>query len=255
MLAIDIGNTRTKVACFTEKQMGKVHSFPSKEFEEQFSAYIKELPTPPARIGWISVAQKLDIRTLNLWTAQKITPHFSHIHTLMDLPVKMGYQTPQTLGTDRIVAAIGAKAQISNHKQAILVIDAGTAITYDCINSEGMYLGGGIAPGIRMRFQALHHFTARLPLIETIKAVPLIGDSTHNSMLSGVVNGVLAEVEGIIQRYKEQFNHKISVFLTGGDALFFENHLKSINFVDAQLVLKGIFEILRWEDAQTPTNQ
>ncbi|MCB0841544.1 MAG: type III pantothenate kinase, partial [Bacteroidetes bacterium] len=125
-----------------------------------------------------------------------------------------------------------------------LVIDAGTAITYDFATANGEYKGGGIAPGMAMRFRALHEFTARLPLVSSQSDVLLIGDSTTASIQSGVQWGIIAEVEGMISYYKSQISPDLQVFLTGGDSGFFENHLKNINFADSNLILKGIHYIL-----------
>ncbi|MCL4138195.1 UNVERIFIED_CONTAM: hypothetical protein GTU68_027016 [Idotea baltica] len=137
---------------------------------------------------------------------------------------------------------IGAKSICKD--VPILVIDAGTAITYDFANATGEYIGGGIAPGMAMRFRALHEFTARLPMISPDENVALIGDSTETCIQSGVQWGTIAEIERIIDYYKNQVSEDLQVFLTGGDTSYFENHLKNINFADSNLILKGIHFIL-----------
>jgi len=124
-----------------------------------------------------------------------------------------------------------------------LVIDAGTCITYDFVDSGSNFLGGGISPGLMMRFQAVHTFTAKLPLVSPTADARLIGESTESSIQSGVVNGVIAEIEGIIRRYEEKFPG-LRVILCGGDAGFFENQLKASIFAIPDLVLIGLNSIL-----------
>jgi len=124
-----------------------------------------------------------------------------------------------------------------------LVIDAGTCITYDFVDANRNYQGGGISPGLNMRFRAVHTFTAKLPLVTPIKGARLIGDTTESSIQSGVVNGLLAEMEGIIRLYTEEFPG-LRVILCGGDAGFFENQLKASIFASPELVLLGLNSIL-----------
>jgi len=158
------------------------------------------------------------------------------------LPIKNLYQTPQTLGPDRLAAVIGA----DNIKPdaSLLVIDSGTAVTYDFIQ-RGVYYGGNIAPGLHMRFRALHEFTSKLPLCGHEGVIPLLGTDTETAIQSGVVNGMLFEMEGVIHALKSSYP-ELYIFLTGGDAFFFESRLKSANFVDYFLVLKGLNRILNY---------
>ena len=125
----------------------------------------------------------------------------------------------------------------------ILVIDAGTAITYDIITAEGNYLGGGISPGITMRYKALHTFTGRLPLLDYYEDAQLIGDDTASSIHSGVLNGALAEMEGIIQSYQLVYP-ALKIILTGGDHNYFDKRLKIKTFAAPNLVLEGLNLIL-----------
>ena len=140
------------------------------------------------------------------------------------------------------MAVIGAKAACPN--KPVLVIDAGTAITYDYATEKGVYMGGGISPGMSMRFRALNEFTARLPMVAFSEDPALVGDSTESCIQSGVQWGTLAEIDRIITYYKEEISPEVQVFLTGGDSGYFENHLKNLNFADSNLVLKGIHYIL-----------
>jgi type III pantothenate kinase len=159
------------------------------------------------------------------------------------LPVLNKYSTPETLGKDRIASVVGASLRFRNENA--LVIDAGTCIKYDMLTSAGEYLGGGISPGIDMRFKALNTFTDKLPLLTQAKSAPLIGTSTEGSILSGVQNGAMEEVKGIIARYEVEFRD-LKVVLTGGDMNFFLPLVSGKNaiFADPWLVLKGLNAIL-----------
>jgi type III pantothenate kinase len=128
-------------------------------------------------------------------------------------------------------------------KANCLVVDAGTCITCEFIDSQGKYWGGAISPGLSMRFKAMNTFTARLPLVEPVDNPPLIGDSTVSSMQSGVIHGVVDELDGAIKRYSEKFDD-LKVILTGGDCRFFENKLKASIFAVPELVLRGLNSIL-----------
>lgn len=159
------------------------------------------------------------------------------------LPIGNRYATPQTLGMDRICAAVGAFSKIG--RGPLLVVNAGTAITYDFVDASNNYRGGGISPGLRTRFRALHDYTAALPLVEADGALVLVGDDTESSIRSGVVNGVVAEIEGIVTRYRSLAGEELNVILMGGDAEFLGNHLKNVTFVVANLLLYGINALIR----------
>jgi type III pantothenate kinase len=146
------------------------------------------------------------------------------------------------LGTDRIANAVGASALYPGNN--VLSIVAGTCLIADFVNAEGEYLGGSIAPGLRMRFQALEHFTARLPLVEPEKTAPLIGDTTQTSILSGVINGMAAEIDGIIRQYSQHYS-RIKVILSGGDAELLQNYIKKRICVAKNPILLGLYEILK----------
>lgn len=157
------------------------------------------------------------------------------------LPIQNLYRTPQTLGADRLAGVVGAVHLFAG--QDCLVIDAGTCITYDLIDQQGRYHGGSIAPGIDMKFKALHTFTGRLPLIERKAETPVTGQDTQEALQSGVMIGTVAEVQGIIQLYRQRYP-ALTVVLCGGDAAFFETKLKAPIFVIPELVLIGLHRIL-----------
>jgi type III pantothenate kinase len=159
------------------------------------------------------------------------------------LPISKHYDTPETLGADRIAACAGANFLFPD--EDILVIDMGTCITYDLIDSSAAFQGGLISPGVRMRFKAMHSFTKRLPMVDPETGPELIGKSTRTAMLSGVMNGTLAEIEGIIQRYRHKFP-ELRVVICGGDVTFFESSMKPPIFAVPELVLIGLNRILTY---------
>jgi type III pantothenate kinase len=167
------------------------------------------------------------------------------------VPIINSYQTPVTLGKDRLASVVAAQDRFPN--QDILVIDAGTCITYDLITASKVYLGGGISPGITLRLNALHNFTAHLPLIEKKASPALVGQNTTDSILSGVMNGVVAEVNGIIERYTTEYPD-IKVILSGGDAIYFDKRLKNNIFALPNIVLEGLNIILTYNLGKTDTS-
>ena len=160
-----------------------------------------------------------------------------------NLPFKNLYSTPKTLGIDRIALVCASVGEFPDNN--VLIIDAGTCITYDFINSKNEYLGGAISPGVRMRYKAMHNQTANLPLLTTEVPKQIIGDSTANSMHSGVVNGVLNEIDGTISQYKEKYQD-LTVILTGGDAKMLSKQLKSSIFANSNFLLEGLNFILQF---------
>jgi len=160
------------------------------------------------------------------------------------IPVTNGYETPQTLGRDRLANACAAVVLFPD--QDVLVIDAGTCLKFDFVSREGIYSGGSISPGLKMRFRALHIFTDKLPELEPVSAPALIGKSTFTSIQSGVVNGMIAEIEGVIQQYKELYP-RLELILTGGDSEFFLNQLKSRIFAAPVFTLQGLNAILQFQ--------
>ena len=160
-------------------------------------------------------------------------------------PLKIDYNTPQTLGSDRLAAAVGAWNEKPGSN--LLVIDAGSAITIDFVERTGIYRGGNIAPGIRMRLRALHEYTGRLPLVEKEGETPLLGKETETAIRSGVIRGICHEIEGYISEISQRFGD-VYVFLTGGDEISLKNNIKSRIFADKFLVAKGLNRILNEYD-------
>jgi type III pantothenate kinase len=159
------------------------------------------------------------------------------------IPIKNQYKTPETLGNDRLANAVGAT--IIFPEKNVLIIDMGTCIKYDFIDKNKNYHGGAISPGLEMRFKSLDKFTDQLPLIEPSENFSLTGRSTEESILSGVQNGIIFEINGMIDQYKKKHD-ELKVIITGGDHAFFANHLKSSIFAAPNLTLQGLNEILEY---------
>ena len=230
-LIIDQGNTQTKLALFQQKILLKKIVFNQDN-------QLRELESQADSVIFSSSGDASSV--LNVLEESPFL-----LKTNTALPIINLYESPETLGNDRIAAVVGAATQFP--KSNVLVIDAGTCITLDLFTTEG-YQGGSIAPGIQMRLQVLHQQTERLPFVELDGVVDIIGKNTIQSIQSGVINGVLAEIDGMIDRYKSQFSD-LKVLLTGGDFQLFDKGLKNSIFADPDLVLKGLNEILDYNEA------
>jgi type III pantothenate kinase len=165
-----------------------------------------------------------------------------YINAQMNLPYQLDYLTPETLGIDRLcnMAAVTNK----NPAKAKLVVDLGTCIKCDFMNEGQVYEGGSISPGLNMRAKSLETFTAKLPLIPVNSTSVLIGKNTKESIESGVFNGWKAEITQLINLYQTKYPD-LDVYLTGGDARYFDFEQKSNIFVLEHLTLEGILEIYR----------
>lgn len=235
-LVIDIGNTRVKAALFKENLLLELKIYNSVSELLSDLNFIRKGKN--AIIG--SVVDDLDL----FYSALNSLIPTSVFTSQTKTPLTNLYYSVNTLGSDRLLAAIGAYTLYPNTD--ILVIDAGTCIKYNFTNSKNEYLGGGISPGIQMKFKALEHFTSKLPLVELdTNFNDLIGTNTQNSILSGVLNGSVAEIEGIINEYKILYPNIICV-LTGGDSEFLAKRLKNSIFTHQNLVLIGLNDILNY---------
>jgi type III pantothenate kinase len=170
-------------------------------------------------------------------------PYFLWLSSSTPIPLENKYKTPETLGLDRLATAIGAHELFPG--KDLLVIDAGTAITFDLIERNGTFAGGNISPGLRTRFRALNEFTKKLPLIEASDDFPIIGLTTEEAIRAGVINGIIFEIDGTIDLIRKKMP-EIQPVLTGGDAQFFERRLKSPIFVKFEITLIGLNRILEY---------
>lgn len=231
-LAIDYGNTFIKGAFFEGYDLKEKFQFSD---AQQLKDFLKSKIIQHCIVSSVNRLSD-DLFSWIIVSGKKIS-----LHVDLPLPIRIVYRTPNTLGVDRIAGVCGALEIFP--KQDCLVIDAGTCINYEFLDAEGKYHGGGISPGVRMRFEAMHTFTARLPLVSAQEEVALIGGSTETCMQSGVMNGVIAEMDGILEKYRKLYP-RLGTILCGGDAHFFENKLKDSIFVAPDLVLRGLNRIL-----------
>ena len=235
-LVIDIGNTLQKLAVFSDEGV-LLNLFSEKKLsisflENLFCQY-------PIERAIVSSVREDDNSSLR-WLEKKT--QLIRFSSNCRLPIRLQYATPETLGTDRIANAVGANTLYPNKN--VLSIMAGTCLVADFVNEKGEYLGGSIAPGMRMRFKALSQFTARLPLVEPENIDFFVGDSTQNSILSGVMNGIIQEINGIIRQYSRHYS-PLKVILSGGDAELLQNSIKKRIFAAQNPILIGLHKILK----------
>ena len=234
-LVIDLGNTNKKLALFSKGRLNAITILP--EFNlKAIHRYVKEHPGITHCILSSVIGYPQSIKN---YLQKKF--FFIELDEHTPMPLANLYKSPGTLGKDRLAAAVAAHQMFS--KKAVLVINAGSCITYDFVNKRGEYLGGSISPGIQMRFRALNTFTGKLPLISGKNRANLTGTTTRESILSGVINGALAEVEGITGQYLRE-HRKLKVILSGGDLKYFDKRLKIKTFAVPNIVIEGLFKIL-----------
>ncbi len=239
ILAIDVGNTRIKAAVFETNTLLEHFVFESKSTQKKIENILKKYP----KLSHLVVASVGNLQNEAFLSFQ--TQVSVHIITHNDaFPFLNGYATPQTLGIDRMVLAAGATLQYPNQNR--LVIDAGTCVTYDFISQDDVYLGGAISPGLRLRYQALNDYTAKLPLLSSEYPDYFIGNSTTNSIHSGVVNGLTHEIDGFIEQYRERFLNFI-IILTGGDADFLAKRLKNTIFANSNFLLESLNQTIQYK--------
>lgn len=236
-IVVDSGNTYSKIGWFSDDELIRYEIRLS--FEELLHYIRSEIPE---RIMYSSVSRPVE----DFREALAVDVPVFNLSGETPVPIIKNYDTPETLGADRVAAAVGA--MWLHPGKDLVVIDMGTCITYDLVDQNGTFEGGLISPGVRMRFNALHTFTKRLPLIEPQINPVLIGKSTRAAIESGVMNGVLAELEGIIDRYRHK-KPTLCVVICGGDAAFFESNLKHPIFAVPELVLIGLNRILKYNVA------
>jgi type III pantothenate kinase len=236
-IVIDQGNTLLKIALFEEGRLLTVFSFES--FPEDWLQ--KTIQDYRPQKGILSAVKQVDPLLLSF--LQSHIPYFYELNVSTPLPLRLDYKTPHTLGMDRIAAATGAYVQKPSDN--LFVIDIGTAITLDYVE-KGVYKGGNISPGPEIRFKALHDHTSRLPLLDENGEIPDLGYDTETAIRSGVIDGIVREIDSYVDEYKKKYN--VFAFLTGGYSFYFETRLKNSIFADENLVLKGLNEILNYQE-------
>jgi type III pantothenate kinase len=236
-LILDIGNTAVKAGCFDGRKLLKAgRALRSNESEMEDLLVKMQLHLPGrAFIGNVVHGEEFIEKFLD-------RARISYTYFKPDVATKVlnRYESPETLGRDRLANAEAAAHLFPG--SPVVIIDAGTCIKFDFVTSENEYFGGSISPGIDMRFKALHDYTARLPLLNRSETIFLIGKNTTEAIQSGVINGALAEVKGVLEQY--QMTHKdLRVIVTGGDIALLERNLKTTIYAEPWLTLKGLNEI------------
>ena len=226
-LLLDFGNTRVKAAVLENGQLRHVNADDVKGMDIDSGIWCSVHRLEPSILEW------MENHGMKPLTAS--TP----------IPLSNAYSTPETLGMDRLAAAVGAWSMQPGHD--ILVVDAGTAITYDFVSADGVYKGGNIAPGVSLRFKSLHDHTGSLPLVDSGGDIPLFGYDTETAIRSGVINGVRKELDGYLAELGSIYP-SLLVFLTGGDAEFFDIKAKSTTFAVPDLVLRGLARIFEYNE-------
>jgi len=239
LLAIDVGNTRIKGAVFEHNTLLEQFVFGRETFEINLNNILKLYPKCDhlvvASVGKIGKEAFLSF-------ADRIKIHY--ISQSSVFPFQNLYETPSTLGIDRMVLASGAVLQFPDQNR--LVIDAGTCVTYDFIDAADNYLGGAISPGIRLRYESLHNYTARLPLLQRTQPENFIGNSTAQSIHSGIIEGVVHEIDGFIGQYRERYSNFI-IILTGGDSEFLAKRLKNTIFANSNFLLESLNQTFQYK--------
>lgn len=232
-LCLDFGNTRLKCAVFEGDQLQEVIALPDDSVSSVTALIEKYVPSKSLLSSVIDHDPAIEELL-----SQRTRFHRLDHHSL--IPITTPVPKPETIGADRLAMVVAAAGMFPGKHS--VAIGLGTAVTYNFINKKKEFLGGGISPGMEMRFRSLHTFTAKLPLIEKNWNFPLIGYDTRTNILSGVLFGMAREIDGMIDLYHEKYNN-INVVLTGGDAHYFARHLKNRIFVDPDLIFKGLYAI------------
>ena len=232
-ICFDFGNTRLKFAFFQEKKLKEVIVIEN-DSPETINDILKKY-SPQKTILSSVINHNNEIESLFAEKTQ-----FHKLDHLSKLPFTTPVGKPDTIGADRL--ALAAAAVYFYPKQHNLVIGMGSCITYNFINADHEFIGGGISPGMEMRMRSLNQFTAKLPIVKPDGNVPLIGYDTATNILSGVVIGMANEMDGFINEYKQRFSN-FNVHLTGGDLVYLAPHLKNQIFADPELIFKGLYAI------------
>ena len=232
-LCFDFGNTRLKCAVFEERELREVLVL-ADDSEKTIKGLIEKYRPEKSLLSSVIDHNPAVEAVLHQSTKFHKLDHRSKI------PITTPVGKPETIGADRLGLVVAAADLFPGKNN--LVIGLGTAITYNFINKYNEFLGGGISPGMELRFKSLEIYTAKLPLIEKDWNFPLVGYDTRTNILSGVMLGMAKEIDGMIDAYAEKYGN-FNVLLTGGDAPFFVYHLKNMIFADPNLIYKGLYAI------------
>lgn len=243
-LIIDIGNTAGKYYLF---EGGELYSH-----GHELGHELKFLDKIGCEADAAIVSSVVDLPTVAEARLQQLPCPILRFSAAVSIPLTNRYCTPLTLGADRLAAAVGAWTRCPS--QPLLIIDAGSCITFDFVSAEGAYMGGNIAPGLHARLRAIGDFFPRLPLVEAEGETPDLGFDTETAIRAGVIQGMRHEIEGYIDHFKRKYP-SLLVFLTGGDEIHFADTIKNPIFADQILVPRGLNHILEFNKTKITTRQ
>lgn len=232
-ICFDFGNTRLKCGVFDGHELKEVITLEN-DRDETIGILIEKYRPSKSLLSSV-----IDHNP----GVEKLLTEASAFHKLdhhSKIPVTTPVGKPETIGADRLALVVAAADLFAGKNN--LVIGLGTAITYNFVNKNKEFLGGGISPGMEMRFRSLEIFTAKLPLVKMDWNFPLIGYDTRTNILSGVILGMAGEIDSMINLYREKYRN-LNVVLTGGDSAYFAHHLKNKIFADLNLIFKGLYAI------------
>jgi type III pantothenate kinase len=232
-LCFDFGNTRMKCAVFVDGKFLKEQVL-ADDSEDTIRMLVDQYHADRSILSSVidhNPAMEVLLR-------QRTSFHKLDHHSRVPITTPVG--KPETIGADRLALVVAAVTLFPGKNN--LVIGLGSAITYNYVNKYKEFIGGGISPGMEMRFRSLQAFTAKLPLVKADWNFPLAGYDTRTNILSGVILGMAKEVDGIIEAYEEKYDN-FNVLLSGGDAVYFTRHLKKKIFADPYLIYKGLYAI------------
>jgi type III pantothenate kinase len=232
-LCLDFGNTRMKCGVFVDGEFLDEQILEN-DHEDTIRALLDRFQ--PSRTILSSVIH----HNPRMEELLRATTHFHLLNHQSKVPVTTPVGKPETIGADRLALVVAAATLFPGKNN--LVIGLGSAITYNYVNKNKEFIGGGISPGMEMRFKSLHEYTAKLPLVKADWNFPLAGYDTRTNILSGVILGMAKEIDGIIGAYQEKYDN-FNVLMSGGDSTYFSRHLKSKIFADPYLIYKGLYAI------------
>lgn len=244
-LVIDIGNTLCKLAVFdkgsivAQRCVERLHPAMLEELFAQWPVRAAIVASTRGEVDDITALIRPRVEYLVEFSSQ--TP----------VPVANAYRTPETLGRDRLAAAVGAAVLYPGRN--VLIVDFGTAVTIDLVTADNTFRGGCISPGVKTRFRALHDYTAKLPLCDVTDGEELSGLTTEQAIELGVMNGIAFEIEGYVSRMRERIGD-LCVIFTGGDAKFFVKRIKNTIFANCNLVFCGLNRILEYNASEEHLN-
>ncbi len=244
MLALDLGNSALKAALFDGDAVTAARFPWADDWHSALAEWLDARPAPSAT-GLASVVPHRTAAVEQILETRG-WPGPTHLHAHLPLPLRIGYATPETLGADRLAAALAAYTRYGRTRP-VVVLDAGTALTYEVVDAGGTYLGGAIAPGAALLVRSLAEHTAQLPAVPFEAPASPIGDSTRAALQSGLVYGFLDGIDGMLTRLERALGQPPFVVATGGWGAFAARHIARIDAVRPLLVLEGIRDAVAWQ--------